>query len=436
MTDGKGSIGFAGTTVASLDINTLFLVTIYVEAILGLLLLFAWVQNSQITAVAWWGFAHLLRAGSIALFGLWGSITDAVSIDLANALLFLSFAVTWTGARVFDGRPIIPMYLVAGPVAWLIVVHLPSFSGDLEFRYLLATGIITTYTWLTALEFWRGRAEPLVSRWPAIFMLFAHGALFLLRTPLATALPWSPMSQIYDSVWLTVLSFEALLFTIAIAFILLAMAKERTEYRQRTAAMVDPLTGIANRRAFMQEANGLIKGSPGDTRPAAVLLIDLDHFKSVNDRFGHAIGDRVLQVFAETARASIRSTDLVGRLGGEEFAAVLPNAGRDKAAELAERIRSAFATIAVDIDGRPVSATVSIGLAVGDEEATDIRDLLGLADQALYCAKERGRNRVEVATLDLIPRRDDEPSAADLKRLPQPPQAPLAASNRKAALAS
>src|SRR4029077_2896893 len=87
-----------------LDVNTLFLITVYVEAMLGLLLLFAWIQNSGLHAVAWWGCAHLLRAGSIALFGMFGSVSDAISIDLANALLFTAFAVTWSGARVFDGR--------------------------------------------------------------------------------------------------------------------------------------------------------------------------------------------------------------------------------------------------------------------------------------------------------------------------------------------
>ena len=127
-------------------------------------------------------------------------------------------------------------------------------ADAVDARALIASGIITAYTWLTAYEFWRGRSEPLVSRWPAIFMLFAHGALFLLRTPLVAVLPWSPTNQVFGSVWLTVLSFEALLFTISIAFILLAMAKERTELRHHTAALVDPLTGIANRRAFLQDA--------------------------------------------------------------------------------------------------------------------------------------------------------------------------------------
>src|SRR3982751_5071724 len=104
----------------NLDVNTLFLVTIYVEAMLGLLLLFAWVQNAQIMAVAWWGSAHLLRAASVVLFGMYGSVSDLISIDLANAVLFTAFAVTWTGARVFGGRPVSLIGLFGGAVFWLV----------------------------------------------------------------------------------------------------------------------------------------------------------------------------------------------------------------------------------------------------------------------------------------------------------------------------
>src|SRR4029078_5907484 len=226
---------------------------------LGLLLLFAWVQNSGIHAVAWWGCAHLLRAGSIALFGMYGSVSDAISIDLANALLFTAFALTWSGARVFDGRAPEPMYIVGGAILWILVSHTSSLIDSLDAKVLFGSGIITAYTWATAYEFWRGRSEPLVSRWPAIFMLFAHGALFLLRTPLHQLLPWSPASKVVDSVWLTVLSFEALLFTIAIAFILLAMAKERTEHRHKTAALGGSLTRHPHPRAIPP------RGRPPDT---------------------------------------------------------------------------------------------------------------------------------------------------------------------------
>jgi diguanylate cyclase (GGDEF)-like protein len=393
-----------------LDVNTLFMVTIYVEAMLGLLLLFAWVQNASIVAVAWWGSAHLLRAISIALFGMYGAVSNAISIDLANAVLFTAFAVTWTGARVFDGRAPHFVYLFAGAAIWLLLAHTSLLAESMEMRVLLSSGIIAAYTWATAYEFWHGRAEPLVSRWPAIFLLFAHGALFLLRTPLLAMLPWSPTSQVFDSVWLTVLSFEALLFTIAIAFILLAMAKERTELRHKTAALVDSLTGIANRRALLEQSAENAKRMQAAS--SAVMLVDLDQFKSINDRFGHAIGDRVLQIFAETAARTIRTTDLLGRLGGEEFAIVLFNAGREKALVLAESLRLAFCEAAVEVDGRPVAATLSIGIVVNEPGPVELSMLLAQADQALYCAKERGRNRVEVAAFDLVPDRREAAFAA------------------------
>jgi diguanylate cyclase (GGDEF)-like protein len=386
-----------------LDVNTLFLVTIYVEAMLGLLLLFAWIQNSGIRAVAWWGCAHLLRAASVMLFGMYGTVPDAISIDLANAVLVTSFAVTWSGARVFDGRPLEPMYLVGGAVLWILLSRAPWFSESLDAKVLLASAIITAYTWATAYEFWRGRSEPLVSRWPAVFLLFAHGSLFLLRTPLSQALPWSPNSEVIDSVWLTVLSFEALLFTIAIAFILLAMAKERTELRHKTAALIDPLTGISNRRAFLEDVAELSRQQGAQARPVAVLLADLDHFKSINDQFGHAVGDRVLQVFAETAAGKLGPSDLIGRLGGEEFAILLCDASREKGHATAERIRLAFEDAVADVDGRPVGGTVSLGMVVSEPGFIDIPALLGRADEALYSAKERGRNRVEIASLHPAP---------------------------------
>src|SRR4051794_34676562 len=134
----------------ALDVNTLFLVTIYVEAILGLLLLFAWVQNSEIHAVAWWGAAHLLRAGSITLFGTYGKLSDIFTIDLANAILLTSFAVTWTGARIFDGGKPAPIGILAGAMFWIFLSQMPLFANSMDLRALLGAGIIAAYTWLTA----------------------------------------------------------------------------------------------------------------------------------------------------------------------------------------------------------------------------------------------------------------------------------------------
>ena len=379
------------------EVNTLFLLTIDVEAILGLLLLLVWVQNTRVTAVAWWACAHLMRSASVMLYGLYGAVPDLISIDLSNVILFSAFGVTWNGARVFNGRAALPGSLITGAVLWLFASQWSGFEAGAEARGQLSAMIIAAYIWLTAYEFWRGRSEPLVSRWPAIVLFATHGAMFLLRTPLNELLHDKDSDQMLANAWLSVLSLEAFLMTIATAFILLAMSKERTELRHKTAAMTDPLTGLLNRRAFLQDAEALLHQQISRDRPIGVLLIDLDHFKSINDRFGHAAGDKVLQIFAKTAQASLRQSDLVGRLGGEEFTVVLADAGIDNAYLVADRLRNAFAVAAAVIDGQALHATASIGVSVIVDPSQDLARLMTLADQALYLAKARGRNRVEVA---------------------------------------
>ena len=206
----------------TLDLHTLFLVTIYVEAILG--------QNLALRAVCWWGFAHLLRLASIALFGMYGQVPDLLSVDLANALLFTAFAVTWTGARLFDGRPVEPR--LSGNGRRTLVVDLPpSDVGGRQQPAILDRFRYHHGTWLMAYEFWRSRDEPLVSRWPAIFILFAHGALFLLRTPMVALLPGSTGDSLFGSVWMTVLSSEALPRT-----------KQFSDLRHLTRTRLQPVT--------------------------------------------------------------------------------------------------------------------------------------------------------------------------------------------------
>jgi diguanylate cyclase (GGDEF)-like protein len=175
------------------------------------------------------------------------------------------------------------------------------------------------------------------------------------------------------------------------------MAKERSERIHRTAATIDPLTEIFNRRALLEAGRRILGRLAWDKQPVSVLMFDLDHFKKINDRFGHAVGDRALQVFARTAAARLRATDIIGRLGGEEFAAILPATSLLSAAVAAERVRTAFQEAAREIDGLPIAASVSIGAAATEEVDCDIEALLAEADRALYAAKAGGRNRYVLA---------------------------------------
>jgi diguanylate cyclase (GGDEF)-like protein len=380
-----------------LDVRTMFVVTIAVTAILGLLLLYSWNQQRKIVSLAWWGSAHLIACLGVILIGARGSLSLFWSVEIANALLFVSAGMVWNGARLFDGHNSSPVGILGGAVAWLLAAQLSDFTAGVHEPVIFSSMIVAVYAFATAVEFWRGRHDNLVSRLPIVVMMAMHGALYLLRVPFAVFVPGSRNEALFSTAWFGVIGLESLLYMIATAFILLALAKERVELEHKVAASVDPLTGIANRRAFLESAVRSLNLRARHPQPVSALLFDLDRFKSINDRYGHAVGDRVLRIFADIAAIELRSTDLLGRLGGEEFGAVLFGAEASSAAATAERIRNAFA--ASQPNGNDNSGiSVSVGVAtIAADETAEIETLLTRADEALYVAKARGRNRVEIA---------------------------------------
>ena len=160
-------------------------------------------------------------------------------------------------------------------------------------------------------------------------------------------------------------------------------------------ATTDPLTRLKNRRAFFQEGRQGFALSQRSHNSLSVMELDIDHFKRVNDTYGHQAGDKVLIGVARLLTRMSRSVDTVARMGGEEFAIILPETNRGGAAVLAERIRAAAANMPFHASGRRISLTISIGVATsGNDEADSITALLRIADRRLYIAKERSRNRV------------------------------------------
>ena len=380
-----------------LDVPTLFIVSIFVTTLLGLFLLFAWAQDRSIRALAWWGVAYLIGGVSVAVYTVQDSLSNALSLAIGNALLFLACGVIWSGARLFHGHEVKPFLMFAGAIAWLTALTIPGFADSIMARVAVSSVAIAGYTLLTAWELWGGRKERLLSRWPAMAVLALHGIVFLSPIPIVLLSTSENRFSDFTGGWFAIFALETLLYAIATAFIILTMAKERSERIHRTAATIDPLTEIFNRRALLDAGRRILGRLAWDKQPVSVLMFDLDHFKKINDRFGHAVGDRALQVFARTAAARLRATDIIGRLGGEEFAAILPGTSLLAAAVAAERVRSAFQETAVEIDGLPIGGTVSIGAAVTEDVQGDIDALLAQADRALYAAKAAGRNRYVLA---------------------------------------
>ncbi len=175
---------------------------------------------------------------------------------------------------------------------------------------------------------------------------------------------------------------------------LVAEERERLARELERIAAEDALTGLLTRRAFSDRVTAMINRNPRSRRQASLLMLDVDHFKSINDTYGHPVGDKVLTVVADRLRASIRKHDLVGRLGGEEFAVYLPQCSKREALEVAERIRVSMEKdpIALEGDGAVV-ATVSIGVTTGPANRLTLDRSLSIADKALYDAKTGGRNR-------------------------------------------
>jgi diguanylate cyclase (GGDEF)-like protein len=169
------------------------------------------------------------------------------------------------------------------------------------------------------------------------------------------------------------------------------------EQLARLAAQ-DPLTGLANRRQFRERLCQDLALYRRHTTPGALVVLDLDHFKQVNDTHGHATGDQVLMEAADRIKAALRPSDVAARVGGEEFAALLPGSDIRNAVTVAERLRAALAELVVFApDGRPVRITASIGVATWQQDDRDERDLLERADQALYAAKHAGRDNIRIA---------------------------------------
>lgn len=379
----------------TLDLATLFFVTVFMLGLGGVLLLFAWLQNRSTAALAWWGTAFLLFAPATALFGLRGQLPEFWSIVVCNAVYSLAYGLLWTGARVFEGRRPALFGMAAGAAVWLAASQFSFFMQSLPLRIVVASTIVLSYCLLFVWELWRGRREGLMSRWPVMAMVGLHGLFFLARVPAVTSLPFPIGANPPHSLAALVMVFGPLFYAFALVFLLMALTKERAELYQRRAANIDSLTGIANRRGFTELAGRVIARSDTDKAPLALLLFDLDNFKGVNDRFGHRAGDRVLVLFANTMQQTLRPLDLVGRLGGEEFVALLPGVTPDTTMDIAERIRDSFAAAAREVDGHRVSATVSIGTASATQAGYDFDTLYAVADAALYRAKQKGRNRIE-----------------------------------------
>ena len=376
------------------NLSTLLAITVFTPALAGCLLLFSWLQHRRIVALALWGSGFITASIATTLIILArGTIPDFWSIIIGNALLAIAYGVLWCGARKFDGKNASITLALAGVPLWIAACSIGPIYERPEARAIVMAAIAVFYTLLALLELWRGRGDG-AWRWPIMLLLLGHAAAIPVQIPLAGA--WGNPDP-SDVDLLTFMIFETAFVCICAAYLFGDLAKDRIAASYRRTSLTDPLTSVANRRGFFQTGERLLKRSRVARRPAALLMFDLDHFKSINDASGHHAGDQVLTAFCRLATSLLRPTDLFARIGGEEFASLLPETGREDALWLAERLRSAFEATPHFVGEHALNATVSVGVAVSDDANCDLVELLEAADQALYRAKALGRNCVEIS---------------------------------------
>jgi two-component system cell cycle response regulator len=237
-------------------------------------------------------------------------------------------------------------------------------------------------------------------------------------------LAWSSPRPAYDLLarLLPLLGLVALVMALLTWWLLRAEANRRRGYEKllHNLATTDSLTGIFNRREFLRLAEGEVSRSRRYDNPISLIMLDVDHFKRINDRFGHATGDEVLVRLAATVNSRLRKIDVFGRMGGEEFAILLPMTSEKPALEVAERIRKSLTEMTCIVDGQEIHVTASFGVAsLGVKET--LKSLLVRADDALYGAKHQGRNRSimsETTPTEITEEKGAVPSSARERHAP------------------
>jgi diguanylate cyclase (GGDEF)-like protein len=378
----------------SFDVPTSLAVTVFASAVAGCLLLMSWLHHRNVMALVFWGIAFVLAAIAVALIAARGNIPDIWSIAAANVILAVAYGAMWTGARSFEGRSLRIGGALAGALIWLLASISSAFYDTPTARATLTAAIGITYTLLTARELWRARGDTLVSRLPIIILLLVHAASLPARIPLVGTIAHTEPVR---TNLLAFVMFESILLCMGAAYLLGSIVKERVALWYKHASLIDPLTGVANRRAFLKQGSRLLRRSTSANRSIALLLFDLDRFKGINDGYGHSAGDGVLAAFCRVATEQLRPTDFFARMGGEEFACLLPDTSQPNALSAAERVRTVFARTTQEFGTEPFFVTVSVGVAVTEDPDCDVSSLLKRADAALYRAKQLGRNRVECA---------------------------------------
>ena len=374
-----------------LDVRTLYVATAAVAVALGMVQLLACITQRFPSWVAWWGASNLLVGLGILSLSQRGVAPDWMSIQLSNLLMAVGYGLLLVGMRCFVARTVYwPLYAAVAVVILGLVTLVWPLASDFRERAALIAGLACLCDLWIAVDAMRAaRRERLLSARVVGGLFGVTSLLFGFRglTMVGDVDGYRDGFPMDSPSLMMGLAAVMLLPVRNMALVLMATERYRNDWRMR--AFRDPLTSVPNRAGIRAAFDAMETRTLG----MSVLMVDLDHFKDVNDALGHEAGDRVLLGFVAIARGCLRYTDVLGRYGGDEFVVLLPETSRADAQTLAERLRHAFAE-GMQGANLPLTPTLSIGISGGEGRAVKLDVLLSEADQGLYLAKREGRNRL------------------------------------------
>ncbi len=378
-----------------LDPFTLLVITAALATASALYLASEWSSVRERSLLLWSaGFAVIAVGSALALLRSSGFVF--VGIWFSNGLLIVAHALFLAGVAAFRRArlPRAGWWLLAA--VWLAMLWLPEGPWWSKTMLCVQSLLVAAVT-LRAGLLLRPQVGSALSVGAAQlrFVLWAHGLFYLAKAASVVALDAFVNLASFRGVVIQVSLVEGVMAIMLLAMSMTGTERYRREERIAQIAALDPLTALNNRRALYLSAPALLRqASP--TSPGALLLMDIDHFKQVNDQHGHDAGDRLLITLSNLIRSTLPSGALAARLGGDEFVILLRNASASAAQALGQELREAFAQQASAMFATPEPVSLSIGAALFDQPEAELSHWLKRADEALYASKRKGRDRMEI----------------------------------------
>jgi len=370
--------------MSSLDMRTLFISAAVVALLMGVIVLAFGGQAGAKAALRSWGWSLLALMTGFTVIGLQESLNRTFANVVGNTLLTMAGVLLVNTAKRMRG-------LAEPRLPWLLVPLIAVVS--------LVWTVVTTAL-IAGLLFWAayivGRDPPLDARRAhriAAMTIGGYAAVLAIRSVLTLYREQRAgilQPTAYDV--LSLLAFQA--FAVSATLGLMWIEIQRLEGELKRLAAHDSLTGLLTRRAFLDQFERDVSRSRRSGEPFALALLDLDHFKQLNDGHGHPFGDEILRRTAQRLRSGVRTHDVLGRYGGEEFALLMPGLDKEAGVRAAERVRGYVEALELEHDDVWLRLTISAGVAAFPQDGADWESLLTAADVALYEAKASGRNRV------------------------------------------